>query len=77
MGHELDLRWKEALTTVIRDGAESGEFTVADPRAAAWRITALMDGLAVQSIVHRGLQNREQCATWVRDFVERELGARL
>jgi AcrR family transcriptional regulator len=77
VGHELDLRWKEALTAVIRDGQRSGEFRVADPRAAAWRITALMDGLAVQSVVHRGLQNGEQSDAWVREFVERELGASI
>ncbi len=73
VGRELDLRWKESLTAIIQDGVHSGEFSTADPRGAAWRITALLDGLAVQTIVHRGIQNREQSAAWARQFVAHEL----
>ncbi len=73
VGREVDLRWKESLIAIIQDGVHSGEFTTADPRGAAWRITALLDGLAVQTIVHRGIQNRDQSAAWARQFVAREL----
>lgn len=73
VGREVDLRWKESLVAIIQDGVHSGEFTTADPRGAAWRITALLDGLAVQTIVHRGIQNRDQSAAWAREFVAREL----
>lgn len=74
VGRELDLRWKEKLTSIIQDGIHSGEFTTSEPRGAAWRITALLDGLAVQTIVHRGVQSREQTASWARQLVAYELG---
>ncbi len=73
VGREVDLRWKESLIAIIQDGVGTGEFAAADPRGAAWRITALLDGLAVQTIVHRGIQNRDQSAAWAREFVAREL----
>lgn len=73
VGREVDLRWKESLVAIIQDGVHSGEFSTSDPRGAAWRITAMLDGLAVQTIVHRGIQNREQSAAWARQFVATEL----
>ncbi|MGH3407568.1 MAG: TetR family transcriptional regulator C-terminal domain-containing protein, partial [Streptosporangiaceae bacterium] len=74
VGREVDLRWKESLIAIIQDGVHSGEFATADPRGAAWRITAVMDGLAVQTIVHRGIQNEGQSAAWVRQLIAHELG---
>lgn len=73
VGRELDLRWKESLTAIIQDGVHSGEFVTDDPRGAAWRITALLDGLAVQTIVHRGVQDHTQSAEWARGLVAHEL----
>ena len=55
MSRQLDLRWKQTLATVIREGVAAGEFTCPDPDGAAWRLTALLDGLGVQVAVHRGL----------------------
>jgi AcrR family transcriptional regulator len=69
----LDLRWKEAVADIIADGVRSGEFRCADPHAAAWRITALIDGLAVQVTVHRGVLTRADMANWVRYQAAREL----
>jgi AcrR family transcriptional regulator len=69
----LDLRWKEAVADIIADGVRSGEFRCADPHAAAWRITALIDGLAVQVTVHRGVLTRADMADWVRYQAAREL----
>jgi hypothetical protein len=45
----------------------------ADPRGAAWRITALLDGLAVQAIVHRGLISSEELTDWTMRAVATEL----
>jgi AcrR family transcriptional regulator len=73
VSRRLDLRWKDAVEAVIVDGVASGEFSCADPHAAAWRITALLDGLAVQVTVHKGLLTRTQMAQWVRDQAVREL----
>ena len=49
-------------------GVEAGEMTCADPNGAAWRITALLDGLAVQATVHEGVltpraDRRRGCAS--------------
>jgi AcrR family transcriptional regulator len=73
VSRRLDLRWKEALAEVIRAGVESGQFSCADPYAAAWRITSLADGLTVQATVHERLLSRRQLAEWVRVAAGREL----
>ncbi|MGZ4639264.1 MAG: TetR family transcriptional regulator C-terminal domain-containing protein, partial [Actinomycetes bacterium] len=55
-------------------GVATGEMTCDDPSGAAWRITALLDGLAVQSTVHEGVLSRRQVTAWVRANAARELG---
>ena len=71
---KLDLRWKEAVAELIADGVREGDFCCDDPHGAAWRITALIDGLAVQVTVHRGVLTRTQMTDWVTGLAERELG---
>jgi AcrR family transcriptional regulator len=45
-------RFHEVLAEVIRQGQESGEFTVAvDPDLAASRLSALLDGLAIRVVI--------------------------
>jgi AcrR family transcriptional regulator len=70
----LDLQWKDAVADIIASGVESGEFRCDDPHAAAWRITALIDGLAIQVTVHRGLLTRSEMADWVSGQAAYELG---
>lgn len=70
---ELDLRWKDTLAAQIRNGVRTGAFTCEDPDAAAWRLSALLDGLAVQVLVHRALTKR-QLADWARIAAAAELG---
>ena len=70
----LDLQWKDAVADIIASGVESGEFRCDDPHAAAWRITALIDGLAIQVTVHRGLLTRSEMADWVSGQAASELG---
>jgi AcrR family transcriptional regulator len=74
VSRRLDLHWKDAVAGLIVDGTESGEFVCDDPHAAAWRITALIDGLAIQVTVHRGVLSRGEMASWVNGLAERELG---
>lgn len=45
---ELEEAWIGALEACIRDGVSAGEFACADPRAAAERLDALLDGLIVR-----------------------------
>ncbi len=68
----LDRRWRQAVAEVIADGVRGGEFRCDDPSGAAWRITALIDGLAVQTTVH-GAVTRRQVAAWVDRVVRTEL----
>jgi AcrR family transcriptional regulator len=74
VSRRLDLRWKDALTEVITTGVKEGDFTCDDPTGAAWRIIALLDGLAVQVTVHERVITRRQLADWVRLTAARELG---
>ncbi|MFL6053785.1 MAG: TetR family transcriptional regulator C-terminal domain-containing protein [Actinoallomurus sp.] len=70
----LDLRWRDTIAGLIAEGVAAGEFACADPEAAAWRITALIDGLSVQTTVHRGVLTRKQAEAWAYDQAARELG---
>ena len=69
----LDLRWKETVARVIGEGVAAGECSCADPSAAAWRLTALLDGLAVQMTVHPGVLTQRQLLQWVRTAAAGEL----
>jgi AcrR family transcriptional regulator len=73
VSRQLDLCWKQTLAAVIREGVAAGEFTCPDPDAAAWRLTALLDGLGVQVAVHRSLP-AAQLVEWVRAAAGAELG---
>jgi AcrR family transcriptional regulator len=74
VSRRLDVRWKDAVAAVITAGVDNGELTCPDPHAAAWRITAMLDGLAVQVTVHKGVVTRTELSTWVAELTERELG---
>jgi AcrR family transcriptional regulator len=74
VSRKLDMRWKEALTEVITAGVDKGVFTCDDPSGAAWRLVALIDGLAVQVTVHDRVIARRQLSGWVRLAAARELG---
>ena len=76
VSRRLDVRWKEALAEVISAGVAAGDFQCADPHGAAWRITALADGLTVQATVHERIISRRQLAEWVRVAAARELALR-
>lgn len=73
MSRRLDVRWKEALADQIERGNEAGLFHCADPEGTAWRVSALLDGLAVQVLVHRSL-TKKQLAAWTRGAAAQELG---
>jgi AcrR family transcriptional regulator len=72
VSRQLDLRWKQTLASVIGEGVASGEFACPDPDGAAWRLTALLDGLGVQVAVHRGLPSAK-LVDWVRAAAAAEL----
>jgi AcrR family transcriptional regulator len=74
ISQRLDLEWQQVLADLLRLGVAAGEFTCADPDAAAWRLTALLDGLGLQVTVHEGLLTHEQLLGYVHTAVAAELG---
>ncbi|MET9951171.1 TetR/AcrR family transcriptional regulator [Streptomyces sp. NPDC006339] len=70
----LDRAWKAELASVIAEGVAAGEFACADPSAAAWRLTAFLDGLAVQMTSYPGALPRATMLEWADAALARELG---
>ncbi|MEV5148763.1 TetR family transcriptional regulator C-terminal domain-containing protein [Streptomyces sp. NPDC052727] len=70
---ELDKQWKAAIADVIAEGVAAGEFACADPAGTALRLTALLDGLAVQLTSYPGAVPRSRAQEWVDDALAREL----
>ncbi|QEU97082.1 TetR/AcrR family transcriptional regulator [Streptomyces kanamyceticus] len=71
---DLDQQWKAALAEVIEEGTATGEFRCADPKGAALRLTALLDGLAVQMTAYDGAVSRARTRAWADAALARELG---
>jgi len=69
----LDDRWKDVLTEQIRLGVEAGDFVCTDPAGSAWRLSALLDGLAVQVMMHQRI-TKKTLAQWVCGAAAAELG---
>ncbi|OXY94895.1 TetR family transcriptional regulator [Streptomyces diastatochromogenes] len=74
---DLDQQWKAAITEVIAEGVAAGEFECADPPGAALRLTALLDGLAVQLTSYPGAIPRSRAQQWADEALGRELGLGL
>ncbi len=74
ISQQLDEQSTELLAKIIRNGVESGEFTCPDPTASAMRLTALVDGLAVQFAAHDGMMNRDQLIKHVHFAASAEVG---
>ncbi|MFF9061974.1 TetR/AcrR family transcriptional regulator [Streptomyces sp. NPDC014882] len=70
----LDRRWKAALAEVIAEGVAAGEFRCPDPAGTALRLTALLDGLAVQLTSYDGAVPRIRVREWAEEALSRELG---
>jgi AcrR family transcriptional regulator len=71
---ELDGRWRQAITDVVRYGQERGEFGPVEAEDFAVLLSSLLDGLAVQI----ALKDEEVTAQRARElslaFAEKELG---
>jgi AcrR family transcriptional regulator len=74
ISQQLDEQSTELLARIIRYGVESGEFSCPDPDGSAMRLTALVDGLAVQFAAHDGMMNRDQLIHHVRFLAAAEIG---
>jgi len=74
ISQELDEQSAELLQRVIAHGVDTGEFRCPDPQASAMRLTALVDGLAVQFAAHEGMLNRSELIDHVRSLAAWEVG---
>ncbi len=74
ISQELDEQSAELVQRVITHGVETGEFVCPDPLAASLRLTALVDGLAVQFAAHEGMVDRRQLIKHVRALAAWEVG---
>lgn len=71
---DLDVGWREVIVGLIDEGVAAGAFVCPDPAAAGWRLTALLDGLAVQQVVFDEAVSTRQMEEWTELALERELG---
>ncbi len=74
ISQELDEQSAQLAERVIRHGIETGEFACSDPASAAMRLTAVVDGLAVQFAAHDGRMDRAQFIEHVRTLAAWEVG---
>lgn len=70
----LNTAWQQLVAGAITAGVASGVMTSPDPEGAAWRILSLLDGLALQTVVHRVVVDSGQVVSWSAAFAEHELG---
>jgi AcrR family transcriptional regulator len=71
---EFDTAWVGILDELIQAGVEEGLFDCKDTRGAAWRLSALLDGLAVQVVLPRRTITRREMLDHARVAAAREVG---
>ena len=69
----MDDRWCVVLRGIVDEGVADGAFSCPDPDATVARVSALLDGLSVATLVYRSV-TRAQLRCWVAEAVARELG---
>jgi AcrR family transcriptional regulator len=72
----LNIGWQQLLERTVTAGVLDGDFQCDDPRAAAWRVLSLLDGLALQTVAHGSIIDRDTAIDWSMSTTERELGLR-
>ncbi|MGA3215371.1 MAG: TetR family transcriptional regulator C-terminal domain-containing protein [Acidimicrobiales bacterium] len=70
----MNLRWVELFEQTFSDGVKDGVFDCPEPRAAAWRMLALLDGIAIQVVTRQTDISRATVAIWVHEAARREAG---
>jgi AcrR family transcriptional regulator len=74
ISQQLDEQSIAFLERVLRRGNETGEFRCDQPRQSAVRITAMIDGLAVQFAAHEGVVKRKELMRTLRAQAAFETG---
>ncbi len=70
----LNVDWQQLLEVTVRAGVASGSVQCPDPEGASWRILSLLDGLALQTVAHHDVIDREAVVRWSAGHAEQELG---
>ena len=71
----LDKRWRAQIADIVRSGQQSGEFPVDDPAEdLALRLGAMIDGLAVQVLMHDADVTPQRMRDVCLEVAARELG---
>ena len=70
----LNEAWQTLVANLVREGVRAGTMVCENPDATAWRIISLLDGLALQVVVHPNLVSRQDANGWAREHAEDELG---
>lgn len=66
--------WQQLMAALFRDGIAAGVFHCRDAEAAAWRVLALLDGMAIQTVAQQTTMPRTLLHGWVRDAARAEAG---
>lgn len=74
ISQELDEQSVDVLVRVLDHGVAEGEFSCVDTLATATRISALVDGLAIQFAAHSGILTRDALIHHVRMAAANEVG---
>jgi len=77
ISEDLDNAWVDLTAEVIAEGVVAGTFHSPDPVESAWRLCALLDGLALQVVLHERTMTAAQMRSHVRRAAELELGHEL
>ena len=70
----LEARWRGTIEAVIRQGRDSGEFSMGDPSEVALLLAVLVEGLAVQLVLHDPAVDRRRMMRMLTRVAALELG---
>ena len=70
-------RWRQAIEDIVREGQESGEWTVQDPSEVSQRLSALTDGLSVHMVLGDADHTPERYVSMTLAAAALELGREL
>ena len=73
ISREFDTAWVGLLQQIVERGVDAGEFVCSDSRGAANRIAALLDGLAVEVVVHDKSVTPRELVAWIAHLAAFEL----
>jgi AcrR family transcriptional regulator len=70
----LDRRWRGTIADIVREGQRAGEFLPVDADQFALRLTAMLDGLAVQALLGDPEVTGDRMRVTCLDMAANELG---